>query len=54
MKRDTSNEHLARLRYKCQFCWLSTHVKDWTNNHQTCPICGKNYDYQLAQATGES
>ncbi len=37
--------------YKCQFC--SYEGSGWLNKGQTCPKCGKDYDWQLAQDSEE-
>ncbi len=37
------------LQYKCQFCGQSSPIAQWTNRRQTCPKCGRDYDWRLAQ-----
>jgi len=37
--------------YKCQFCEYEG--DGWLNDGQTCPKCGKNYDWLLAQDSEE-
>lgn len=37
------------IEYRCQFCGKRTPARDWLNKKQTCPECGKDYDWVLAQ-----
>ena len=46
------NGHV-QVSYVCQFCHRSIPVKRWLNKGMTCPECGKNYSYQLAQDSEE-
>jgi DNA-directed RNA polymerase subunit RPC12/RpoP len=39
--------------YKCQFCGEESPKKEWKEEGQVCPKCGKKYDYQLAQDSEE-
>jgi len=35
--------------YRCQFCLKDTPINKWKAGGDTCPECGKKYDYMLAQ-----
>jgi len=35
--------------YRCQFCGETSPVKEWKNQGATCPKCGRDYDWLLAQ-----
>ncbi len=37
--------------YRCQFCGESSPQKDWVED--ACPLCGRKYDYILAQDSEE-
>jgi len=37
--------------HRCQFCGYDG--GGWLDNEQTCPACGKKYDYLLAQDSEE-
>lgn len=39
--------------YKCQFCGEESPIKEWGKDGQTCPKCGKKYDWMLAQDSEE-
>ena len=37
------------ITYRCQFCGEETPRKEWLNKGQTCPRCGEDYNWMLAQ-----
>lgn len=39
---------------KCQFCPYKGRIKTWLNKGNTCPACGRDYDYLLAQEMDDS
>jgi len=48
-----SNHDLTELKYRCQFCEQSSPIAEWTNERQTCPKCGEDYSWLLAQDSEE-
>jgi DNA-directed RNA polymerase subunit RPC12/RpoP len=39
--------------YRCQFCGEESESTEWGEDDQTCPNCGRRYDWQLAQDSEE-
>jgi len=46
-------EGLSVRSYKCQFCGQDSPADEWRHGGQTCPKCGRDYSWLLAQDSEE-